>query len=234
LGNHSIFIDMLIGLIADVHSNVIALEAVLSEMDALGIETILDSGDIIGYNPYPNETIGLFKKRKIISIMGNHERALAAGDISGFNPYAAAALEWTGEVITRENLGFISKLRDIELVKIGSTKIVIVHGSPKDFDEYVYPGDVEPGFLTITGSDIVVLGHTHIQFMKEYPEGRIINPGSVGQPRDLNPESAFAILDTDKMEITLKRKKYDIEKVIEDMQKANLPEELGFRLRDGR
>jgi len=67
---------MLIGLIADVHSNVFALESVLSDMDALGVEKILHAGDIVGYNPYPNETIGLFKKRRIISIRGNHERAL--------------------------------------------------------------------------------------------------------------------------------------------------------------
>ena len=224
---------MLIGLIADVHSNVIALEAVLSEMDALGVEKILHAGDIVGYNPYPNETIGSFKKWRIISIRGNHERALITGDTSGFNQYAAAALEWTGKIITCENLGFISKLKDIEAITVDDARIVIVHGSPKDLDKYVYPEDVEPGFLTMTDSDILVLGHTHIQFKKEYPEGIIINPGSVGQPRDLNPESAFAILDTETMQIQLKRKKYDIEKVIEDMQKAHLPEKLWIRLRDG-
>ena len=224
---------MLIGLIADVHSNVVALEAVLSEMDALGVEKILHAGDIVGYNPYPNETIGLFKKRKIISIRGNHDRALVTGDTSGFNPYAAAALEWTGKVITCENLGFISKLKDIEAIRVEDTKIVIVHGSPKDFDAYVYPDDVEPGFLTMTDSDKLILGHTHIQFKKEFPEGIVINPGSVGQPRDLNPDSGLAILDTDTMKIQLKRKKYDIEKVIEDMQKAHLPEKLKLRLRNG-
>ncbi|NJD53729.1 MAG: metallophosphoesterase family protein [Candidatus Methanoperedens sp.] len=224
---------MLVGLIADVHSNVVALKAVLSEMDALGVEKILHAGDIVGYNPYPNETIGLFKKRKIISIRGNHDRALATEDISGFNPYAAKALDWTGKVITRENLGFISRLKDVEAIRVEDTKIVIVHGSPKDFDEYVYPEDVEPEFLTITDSDKLVLGHTHVQFNMEFPGGTVINPGSVGQPRDLDPDSAFAILDTDTMKIQLKRKKYDIEKVIEDMQKAHLPEKLAFRLRDG-
>ncbi len=224
---------MLIGLIADVHSNVIALEAVLSEMDALGVEIILHAGDMVGYNPYPNETIGSFKKRKIISVRGNHERALVTGDTSGFNPYAAAALEWTGKIITCENLGFISKLKDIEAITVDDARIVIVHGSPKDLDRYVYPEDFEPGFLTMSDSDILVLGHTHIQFKKEYPEGIIINPGSVGQPRDLDPDSAFAILDTDKMQIQLKRKKYDIEKVVEDMQKAHLPEKLWIRLSDG-
>jgi putative phosphoesterase len=224
---------MLIGLIADVHSNVIALEEVLSDMDELGVEKILHAGDIVGYNPYPNETIESFKKENIISVRGNHERALVTGDTSGFNLYAASALEWTRKVMARENLGFISNLKDTEVITIEDTKIVMVHGSPKDPDEYVYPEDVEPGFLSLADSDILVLGHTHIQFKKQFKEGIIVNPGSVGQPRDQDPASAFAILDTDKKRIELKRTEYDIEKVIEDMRKAHLPEKLALRLRDG-
>ena len=224
---------MLIGLISDVHSNVVALEAVLSEMDSLGVEKILHAGDIVGYNPYPNETIELFRKRKIISIRGNHERALLTGDTSDFNWHAACALQWTSNTISRENLDYISKLKDTETISVDDVEIFLAHGSPNDPDEYVYPEDVEPGLLAMTSSDILVLGHTHIQFKKEFKEGIIINPGSVGQPRDKNPASAFAILDTDTKRIELKRTGYDREKVIEDMRKTYLPEEIGFRLRDG-
>jgi len=224
---------MLIGLISDVHSNVVALEAVLSEMDSLSVEKILHAGDIVGYNPYPNETIELFRKRKIISIRGNHERALLSGDTSDFNWYAACALRWTSNTISRENLGYISKLKDTEAISVDDTGIFMAHGSPNDLDEYVYPEDVEPGLLTITSSDILVLGHTHIQFKKQFKEGIIVNPGSVGQPRDQNPASAFAILDTETKQIELKRTGYDVEKVIEDMRKTYLPEEIAFRLRDG-
>jgi putative phosphoesterase len=224
---------MLIGLIADVHSNVVALEAVLSEIDALGVEQILHAGDIIGYNPYPNETIELFRKRKILSIRGNHERALLTGDMSDLNWFAACALRWTSNTISPENLGYISKLKDIETISVDDVEIFMVHGSPNDPDEYIYPEDVEPGLLTMTGSDVLVLGHTHIQFKKKFKEGIIINPGSVGQPRDQNPASAFAILDTATKRIELRRTEYNIEKVIEDMRKTYLPEELAFRLRDG-
>jgi len=224
---------MLIGLISDVHSNVVALEAVLSEMDAIGVEKILHAGDIVGYNPYPNETIELFRKRKIISIRGNHERALVSGDTSNFNWYAACALRWTSNTIGRENLVYISKLKDTEAISVDNTGIFLAHGSPNDLDEYVYPEDIEPGLLTMTSSDILVLGHTHIQFKKQFKEGIIVNPGSVGQPRDKDPASAFAILDTDTKGIELKRIGYDLEKVIEDMRKTYLPEELAFRLRDG-
>jgi putative phosphoesterase len=224
---------MLVGLIADVHSNIVALEAVLSEMESLGVEKILHAGDIIGYNPYPNETIELFRKRKILSIRGNHERALLTGDMSDFNWFAACALRWTSNTISHENLDYISNLKDTKASSLDSTGIFMVHGSPNDPDEYIYPEDVEPGLLTMTGSDVLVLGHTHIQFQKQFKEGIIVNPGSVGQPRDQNPASAFAILDTDTKRIELKRIGYDIEKVIEDMRKTYLPEQIAFRLRDG-
>ena len=222
---------MLIGLIADVHSNAVALKAVLSALRGSDVEKILHAGDIIGYNPYPNETIELFEENKVLSIRGNHERALLSGDTSGFNPYAASALEWTRNVISAKNADYIAGLKDEEYISIGKKHMFIVHGSPRDFDEYVYPEDAVPEFLS--GCDILVLGHTHIQFIKEYPEGMIVNPGSVGQPRDGNPGAAFAILDTGSGEIKPGRAGYDIEKVVEDMLRAHLPENLALRLKLG-
>ncbi len=224
---------MLIGLIADVHSNAVALKAVLSALADSGVERILHAGDIVGYNPYPDETIELFKRNKIISIMGNHERALVTGDTSGFNPYAKAALEWTRNEVSLDNSGYIKGLKNIESITIDEKRIVLVHGSPYDIDEYVYPEEVMPEMLSAANADILVLGHTHIQFKKEYPEGIIVNPGSVGQPRDGNPRAAFAVLDTESGKIELERAAYDIEKVIEDMLAAHLPEKLALRLRIG-
>jgi len=224
---------MLAGLIADVHSNAVALKAVLAKLDAAGIEKILHAGDIVGYNPYPDETIELFKKKKILSILGNHDRALVTGDTSGFNPYAAAALRWTRNIMLPESVEYIRGLENIEHTDLEGTRIALVHGSPRDFDEYIYPGDAEPGFLAAVDSSILVLGHTHIQFKREYPEGMIVNPGSVGQPRDGDPRAAFAVLDTGSGEVKLQRTGYDIEKVIEDMLASHLPEELALRLRRG-
>ncbi|MDD1745359.1 MAG: metallophosphatase family protein [Candidatus Methanoperedens sp.] len=224
---------MLIGLISDVHSNAVALENVLSILDEMGVEKILHAGDIIGYNPYPNETVELFKKNKIISILGNHERALISGDISDFNPYAAAALLWTRRVMSPENLSYIKSLKSREHMIIDKTRIVVIHGSPRDVDEYVFPVNVSAHFLAATKADVLVLGHTHVQFKKEYSLGTVLNPGSVGQPRDENPEAAFAVYDTATGETQLKRTGYNIEKVIEDMHSAHLPDKLGLRLRLG-
>ncbi len=225
---------MLIGLIADVHSNAVALKSVLSALRGFSVERILHAGDIVGYNPYPDETIELFKKNNIISIAGNHDRALVTGDTSGFNPYAKAALEWTRKAVLPDNSGYIKGLKNIESIIIDEKRIVLVHGSPFDIDEYVYPEKVIPELLSAANADILVLGHTHIQFKKEYPEGIIVNPGSVGQPRDGNPRAAFAVLDTESGKIELERAAYDIEKVIEDMLAAHLPEKLALRLKIGR
>lgn len=224
---------MLIGLVADIHSNADALKAVLSAFGAMGVEKILHAGDIVGYNPYPNETIELFKEKKIVSILGNHDRALITGDASGFNPYAEAAIMWTRNVISPENTSYITGLRDFEAITIDGNRLVMVHGSPHDIDEYIYPEDASPELLSAAKAEILILGHTHIQFMKKYPEGIIVNPGSVGQPRDGNPDAAFAVLDTESGNIELKRIRYDIEKVIEDMLAAHLPEKLALRLRTG-
>ena len=116
---------MLVGLIADVHSNAVALKAVLCAFGAMGVEKILHAGDIVGYNPYPNETIELFKKKKIISILGNHDRALVTGDASGFNPYATAAIRWTGNVISTENYSYIAGLKDTGSITIDGKQMMM-------------------------------------------------------------------------------------------------------------
>lgn len=224
---------MLVGLISDVHSNAIALKAVLLKLDKMGVETIMHAGDIIGYNPYPNETVELFKKKRIISILGNHERALNSGDISDFNPYAAAALVWTKKNLSPENLKYFMDLKNRESISLNNKQIVLIHGSPRDVDEYIYPENASAYLLATAKADVLVLGHTHVQFKKEFSLGTVINPGSVGQPRDENPDAAFAVYDSVSGEIKLERTRYDIEKVIKDMQNAHLPDKLGKRLRLG-
>ncbi len=225
---------MLIGIISDVHSNAVALKEVLSALQEICVGKILHAGDMVGYNPYPDETIRLFIKEKIISILGNHDRALITGDVSGFNPYAAAALEWTQEVISSVSVDYIRGLKPMESIIEDTKRIVMVHGSPYDIDEYIYPDDAAPELLGTVEGNVLILGHTHVQFKKEYAQGIIINPGSVGQPRDKNPDAAFAILDTTSGKVELKRVSYDIEKVVEDMLAAHLPEKLALRLRIGR
>ena len=148
LNNHRISNHMLVGLISDVHSNIVALKAVLEELDELGVKMILHAGDIVGYNPYPDETIELFRKKKIISILGNHDRAFMTGDTSDFNPYAAAAMEWTRNVASRDSLNYILKLKDTVIIVANGERIVLFHKSPNNFQEYICPEDAKPDILS--------------------------------------------------------------------------------------
>jgi len=229
---------MLVGLISDVHSNIVALNSVLREFDELQVKTILHAGDIIGYGPYPIETINMFKEHGIYSILGNHDRALINGNIQNFNPLAAQALSWTASVISITERQYLQGLDNITIYSVGA-RVGVVHGSPRDVDErilleYLTASKTMPEFMLSINCDVVVLGHTHKQFKVEYQEGIVVNPGSVGQPRDGNPCAAFALLDTKTRKVMLHRANYDIEKVIDDILKSGLPVELAYRLRIGR
>ncbi|HMB44496.1 MAG TPA: metallophosphoesterase family protein, partial [Candidatus Methanoperedens sp.] len=217
------------------HSNIVALKAVIEELDEVGVKIILHAGDIVGYNPYPDETIDLFKKKKIVSILGNHDRAFMTGDTSDFNPYAAAAMEWTRNTASRDSLNYILRLKDTVTIVANGERIVLFHESPGNFQEYIYPGNVTPDLFSNINGDVLVLGHTHIPFIMDYgTRGLVVNPGSVGQPRDGNPDASFAVLNTVTRKIEHKRTKYDVEKVIRDIFAAQLPEALAYRLRAGR
>jgi len=223
----------LIGLIADPHSNMIALKVVLLLLERRGVEMILSAGDLVGYNPYPNETVELFRKNKVETIYGNHDKAVLTGDTSTFNPYAASAIDWTRGMISRENLNYMRELKGMISKDISGLKIRIFHGSPRDEDEYVFPENFHPGLLRLGDADILVLGHTHVQYLAEYREGVIVNPGSVGQPRDGDPRAACAVLDTEKRRIELLRVDYDIKHVMEDIVRVGLPTMLAERLMFG-
>ncbi len=218
---------MKLGIISDVHSNVVALKKVLSGLK--DVEMIIHAGDIVGYNPYPNETIQVFREKNIFSILGNHDRAVITGDTSGFNPFATDAVYWTRNVLSDENLRFLKTLKNREKIKIGNTNIAVIHGSPWD-DEYVYENRLSKNFLDEVNAEVLVYGHTHVPCFKKFDKGIIINPGSVGQPRDGNPKACFCILDLDKKTVEIKRTDYDIKAVAQKIMEYKLPDILAYRL----
>ncbi|CAD7771265.1 Calcineurin-like phosphoesterase superfamily domain protein [Candidatus Methanoperedenaceae archaeon GB50] len=222
---------MLVGLISDVHSNAVALREVLSEFERLGVGVILSAGDVVGYNPYPEDTVNLFRRERIVSIMGNHDRAVVTGDTSGFNEIAREAVAWTSNAISEKSLEYLRGLAPSLEMRIDDLSIHINHGSPSDPDEYIYGFSEE---LIPPGCDLLLLGHTHVQSAAEFDSGSVVNPGSVGQPRDRDPRAAFATLDTDNRAVELGRIEYDVEKVMEDIFLSGLPEILGSRLLSGR
>jgi putative phosphoesterase len=225
----------MIAIISDIHSNLEAFEKVLSKIR--GSDFVLHAGDLVGYGPDPKDVIRLSKLHNIISVKGNHDQACVSENTSGFNQFAAFAARWTANVLDFREKRYLSKLPEVFEKTIKGKKIIMVHGSPGDhLNEYVYPHFTDSlltGFLELTKADILILGHTHEPFIKKFGKKFILNPGSVGQPRDGNPKASFVSFDKERMKFDIKRVKYDIAKVQEKILRSGLPAYLAKRLEEG-
>ena len=219
---------MRVGLISDIHGNRVALDAVRSDMPA--VDTLVCSGDVVGYNPWPGECVEAVRERSIPTVMGNHDRAVAGDDSFSFNSQAGAGVRHAREALGQEQIEWLRTLPDERVVC--DRQIKLVHGHPDDPDRYTFPTDFGPGLLG--DEDVLVLGHTHLQHHEVYDEGIVVNPGSVGQPRDGDPRAAYAVLDLDAMTVEERRTQYDIDRVVDAVADADLPTEIGKRLRRGR
>ncbi len=224
---------MRLAVLSDPHGNLPALEAVLGEVDHARPDAIWAAGDLVGYNPWPNEVLSLLKDRHVRAIRGNHDRAALSGNTIGFNDLAAAAIRWTRIVLTPASVGYLKGLEDRMRVETAEGPIAMYHGSPRDDDEYVWPWAASEEFVTVARARIVILGHTHIPMAFAFRSGLLVNPGSVGQPRDHDPRASWALLDTDRPTFEIHRVRYDVEAVAGAILKASLPRELAERLRYG-
>lgn len=224
---------MRLAVLADVHGNLPALEAVLKDVDALDADAIWVAGDLVGYNPWPNEVLKILKERKVRAIRGNHDRAALSGDTSSFNELAAAAIRWTRIVLTPASVGYLKTLEDRVRAELPEGVLGVFHGSPRNDDEYVLPWAVDDALVRMAHANFVVLGHTHIPMAFTTRYGVLVNPGSVGQPRDRDPRASWALLDTYTRGVLPRRVPYDVGAVVAEIHKAGLPAELGQRLEWG-
>ena len=219
---------MRIGVISDVHANHPALQTVLDDMPT--VDRIVCAGDVVGYYPWPAECVAAVRERDIPCVQGNHDRAVGTDDPFRFNPAAETGVEFAREALSSEQRSWLAALPEHRTVADGRCRIV--HGHPDDPDRYTYPEDFGPHMLA--GETALVLGHTHVQAAETFDDGLIVNPGSVGQPRDGDPRAAYAVIDLDDRTVDLHRVSYDIDAVIERVDAVGLPRSLGTRLRDGR
>jgi len=213
-------------IVSDVHSNLPALLKVL-EFVKEG-ERIFHAGDVVGYNPYPGEVIKKFREYRIQSIRGNHDRAIVYSDYSNFNEIAYYALKWTEENLSKEDIDYLKSLKKSMSFEFKNKRVIMFHGSPWDEDLYLYPEDVDEKTIP-DGYQVLILGHTHIPFVKKFGDKIIINPGSVGQPRDGDPRASFARID-DEWNVEIVRVDYNIDEVAEKIKEKNLPSILAERL----
>jgi len=218
---------MNIGIISDVHGNRVALDTVLADMPP--VDALVCAGDVVGYNPWPAECVDELRERGVPTVMGNHDRAVASGTAFRFNNMAAAGVEHAREELDDEQLAWLDALPDEQIDFDGRMKLV--HGHPDDPDRYTYPDEFSARMLD--EEDVLVMGHTHVQHCERFGEGIVLNPGSVGQPRDGDPRAAYAVVDLDGMDVDLHRVEYDVDAVIEAVRETDVPDRIGQRLKKG-
>ena len=191
-------------------------------------------GDIVGYGADPKEVIKILTRRKIPSIMGNHDYAVSAGDTLRFNPFASEAIFKNIEMISENDIKFLGELKKKMEIDVEGTKIFLVHASPRDpLWEYVYEGDNLKYHLQASQSDVLVMGHTHIPFVRKVGSGTVMNGGSVGQPRDGDPRASFLVYDSEKEEAEIVKVQYNIDAAAEKIISASIPVFFAQRLFSG-
>jgi diadenosine tetraphosphatase ApaH/serine/threonine PP2A family protein phosphatase len=241
-------------LLADIHANLDALETVL-DAAAGGYDRLLVLGDLVGYGAEPNEVVDRLRALEpAAGVRGNHDKAACGlADLSDFNPIARASIEWTMGRLTAENLAYLRGLAAGPVAV--SPRAEICHGAPFDEDAYIFDGTDALRAIHAAGRPVCFFGHTHVQvaflysaaaFEARLPPGDLltvvdrddqsllVNPGSVGQPRDGDPRAAFGIYDDQARTIALRRVAYPIERAQRKILDAGLPRALAARLAMGR
>ena len=246
---------MRLALLSDIHANLPALEAVLADIASSEFEETWCLGDVVGYGAEPDECATLVRERCSVCLVGNHDlAALNALDISTFSPAAAAAVAWTRERMTDTTRSFLASLDPAD----ESREVALYHASPRDpIWEYVLWPDQAAECIRAQARRVSFVGHSHVALFfaladpigggeavddargaqaaagtgLEIRRGRwLINPGSVGQPRDGDPRAAWLELDTETWQASFHRVPYDIDRAADAIIATDLPEHLARRL----
>jgi diadenosine tetraphosphatase ApaH/serine/threonine PP2A family protein phosphatase len=237
-------------IVSDVHANLESLERVLAAIEP--DETLISLGDVVGYGPNPNECVRLLRERCAHAVLGNHDLAAVENfGVENFNSVARTAMAWTQRELDAESRQWLDALP----YELRFPDFLLVHGAPVRYFDYVLDKESAAASFKRTDARLVFIGHTHIA---EYwdcaesgavghkhmqtggeltldPEKRyIIDVGSVGQPRDLNPEASFVRYDSERNCVQWIRYDYPIAEVQRKMRAAGLPEYLADRLVLGR
>ena len=241
---------MRIAVISDVHSNLQALQAVLGAIDTERVDEIWCLGDIVGYGPRPNECCALVREWATLCLAGNHDLGvLGTVNLDFFAGEAGVAARWTRAELGNEARGFLAGLEPSGR----ANGVELYHASPRDpVWEYVLGPDAALAALAVTSAPLVLIGHSHVPLAISLderrvvggiaepdhetdlgPRRRLLNPGSVGQPRDGDPRAAWLLLDTDAGRASFRRIEYPIALTQAEIRERGLPEVLAARLEHG-
>lgn len=234
-------------MLSDLHSNLEALDAVLGAADEAGCERVIVLGDIVGYGADPDAVISRLREREAITIAGNHDLAATGGfDVRWFNDVAAKAIAWTRDVLSPDALAYLKSLEPTRTTDQG----LLVHGSVRDpVAEYLLAAEEAAASFELGDYPLAFFGHTHLPTVfRRRPDGAVtgwviregeeiplvagerymLNPGSVGQPRDRDPRAAFLVFEDGKA--VGHRVPYPIERAAQKIRAAGLPQWLAERL----
>jgi predicted phosphodiesterase len=241
---------MRVAVISDIHGNLHALEAALHEIARERPDALWCLGDLVGYGPRPNECCELIRERADVCLVGNHDLGvLGELDLDDFAPDAAAAARWTQTVLTDGARDFLASLRP----KATPDGAELYHASPRDpVWEYVLSPEAALAALQLTSEPLVLVGHSHVALAivmqrdrlrggaapadtsVDLSKGRwLLNPGSIGQPRDGDPRAAWLLLDFEAGRADFRRAEYEIERTQAEIREQHLPEPLAARLASG-
>jgi predicted phosphodiesterase len=241
-------------ILSDIHANLHALDAVLAAAGAAQWDEVVVLGDLVGYGADPNGVVDRVRELKQLSVIrGNHDKAACGlDDGSGFNNVARLAASWTYQELTDSNRAYLRELPQGPLAINGFFEIC--HGAPFDEDYYVFSGDDALRAMAASERALCLFGHTHLPAAFQHHEQRLggfapqgdtelklqegpsylVNPGSVGQPRDGDPRAAYAVLDVDARMLALRRVEYPVHAAQRRILDAGLPTSLANRLGIGR
>ena len=236
---------MRIAIFSDVHSNLPALEATLADIAAAVVEERYALGDLVGYAPWPNEVAERLQAEAFPIVMGNYddgtgfdrdecgcayvkERDRAEGD---------AGFAWTKAQVTGANKAWLRTLHPQVRFEADGKRYLLVHGSPRRINEYLYEDKPDETFARIgagADADVIVCGHTHKAYDKTVERWRFINVGSAGKPKDGDPRGCWALLDTATGGVEFRRTPYDVERAAQAIEATELPAEFATQIREAR
>ena len=234
---------MRIAVITDIHGNLPALTAALAAIDEMDVNALYCGGDLVGYGPHPNEVCALIEDQAIPTIHGNYDYAIARDlDDCGcayITPHdrdlGQRSVEWTLARTNARSKAFMAGLPFDLRFTMGANRVRLVHGSPRKVNEYLFedkPASLYERLAAQAGCDVLVFGHTHKPWVREYGGVLFVNCGSVGKPKDGDPRAAFAVLETseDRIAASIERVPYDAQAVAREVEEAGLPVEFAEKL----
>jgi putative phosphoesterase len=237
-----------ITIISDIHANIHALEAVLEDIERQGLQNRYCLGDLVGYGVYPNEVVERVRAEGIPTIMGNYDQGVGnESDDCGCayrdkfsEELGKRSIAWSNAHTTRENKAFLRGLDSQMALKMGELDVLLVHGSPRKINEYLFedrPDASLERLMDSAGVDVLVCGHTHLPYHRILPSGRqVINAGSVGKPKDGDPRACYLTLSMvdGKLVSQFQRVPYPVNEAAKSIQQTEMPDDYAGMLLAGK